>query len=124
MIAERFGIGRLLFGAVDMLGVNIAQGGHVDAGILLEAAHHVGAAVTRANHSKLNRVVGAEDSGVGGGGHSGCTAAQEIAPRNLVGIHVRIIALNRTNPVCIDFWQLLRSWLVPPELLATSLPSR
>ncbi len=99
MVAEALGIGRFLLGAVDVFGVDIAERGYMDVGILLEARHDICAAIAGSDYTQLNCVIRPQDSGIGCGGQRGGAAPQETAPGKLVIIHVRIIALKRTIPV-------------------------
>jgi hypothetical protein len=71
MAAEAPGVGRVLFGAVDLRAVYVAQGHHIGVACFNELPHVASAAFAAADQAELHPVVGSENSGIGkrrGGG--------------------------------------------------------
>ena len=83
VVGEAPGVGRVLFGAVDLRAVNVAQGHDIGVARLNELPHVAAAAFAAADQAELHPVVGAENSGIGkrrGGGD-----ATEEGPAGHVG---------------------------------------
>jgi hypothetical protein len=90
VIVESFGVGRCLFGLIELHIVDVAQRDYIHVAGLEEVAHVAAASLAAADESKLNAVVGSQDAGVrkGGGSRDG---AQKGAPRDVVVGHKRIV---------------------------------
>src|SRR5689334_3742696 len=65
---------------IDLGGVYIADGGHLDLRIIGEKIHIVLAAIAGADDAVANFVVGSLNARIGSGGHGDSRAAQQVPP--------------------------------------------